>query len=87
MKPDIPLEERDELIESIKGLKEKVPSVEDFEIGIDAGGKSNSYDFALNSTFRNMADLEAYAAHPDHVKVVERIRELCESHVKVDFVV
>lgn len=77
--------ERAALADALKGLKNKIPLVKDLEVGSDVGGKSNSYDIALNSLFDNFSDVEEYAVHPNHVEVVKMVKELCESSVKVDF--
>ena len=55
------------------------------EVGLDEGRKQNSYDVCLNSVFRNMDELEKYAVHPDHLKVLEMVRELCAPTVKADY--
>ena len=79
------IEGKERLIDSLKGLKDQIPLVMELEVGTDIGGKPNSYDIALNSVFERLDDVEKYAIHPDHVKVVEMVKELCESSVKVDF--
>ena len=79
------IEGKERLIDSLKGLKDQIPLVMELEVGADVGGKPNSYDIALNSVFERFDDVEKYAIHPDHVKVVEMVKEVCESSVKVDF--
>ena len=79
--------ERAELVAALKRLQKQIPLVKELEVEPDIGGKPNSYDIVLNSVFENMDDLEAYAVHPDHVKVVERVKALCQSSVKVDYLV
>ncbi|MEE9614015.1 MAG: Dabb family protein [Thermodesulfobacteriota bacterium] len=85
MKEGTRAEEREELIEALKGLKAKVPVVKELEVGVDVGGSPRSYDLALSSTFESMEDVGVYSAHPDHIEVVGRINELCEPVVKVDY--
>ncbi len=85
MKKGLPEADRDRLVDALKGLREKVPCVRDLEVGIDVGEKHNSYDIALNSVFNSFDDVEAYAVHPEHVKVVELVKELCSTSVKVDY--
>lgn len=77
--------ERDGLANALEGLKEKIDYIRELEVGFDVAGKHNSYDLALNSTFDSFEDVEKYAVHPDHVKVVDMVKELCGSSVKVDF--
>ena len=78
-------QDRAALIDALKGLKEKIDFVKELEVGKDVGAKPNSYDIALNSVFETLDDVEKYAVHPDHVKVVNMVKALCESSVKIDF--
>ena len=84
-KGDAAEDDRKGLIEALRGLKDRISVVRELEVGEDIGGKPNSYDIALNSVFDNFEDVEAYAVHPEHVKVVDMVRERCEASVKVDF--
>ena len=79
--------EQAELVAALVKLQEQIPLVKELEVAPDIGGKPNSYDIVLNSVFGNMDDLEAYAVHPDHVKVVERVKALCQSSAKVDYTI
>lgn len=79
------IEKIHDLVRSLKNLRESIFYVYELEVGLDIGKKSNSYDIALNSVFENSDDLEAYAVHPEHVKILKKVSELCESTVKVDF--
>jgi len=55
------------------------------EVAFDVVHSENSYDMALNSVFENLEDLEKYRVHPEHVKVVEKIKRLCSSTAKIDY--
>ena len=76
--------QRKEFAKALKRLKKQIPFIKELEVGFDVAGKPNSYDIALNSVFETLDDVEEYAVHPDHVKVVEMVKTLCESSVKVD---
>ncbi len=78
-------ESRKKLVAALRDLKKSISLVKELEVGADVAGKPNSYDIALNSVFETLDDVERYAVHPDHLKVVEMVGELCESSVKVDF--
>ncbi len=84
-KKDVPTEYREGLVADLNGLKDKIPVVRSLEIGIDIGRKENSYDIALNSTFDSFDAIEEYSVHPEHIKVVEKIKELCDQTCKVDY--
>ncbi|MBI5178650.1 MAG: Dabb family protein [Nitrospinae bacterium] len=55
------------------------------EVAHDVIHAKNSYDVVLNSVFASTDDLETYRVHPEHVKVLDLIKEVCESTVKVDY--
>jgi hypothetical protein len=74
------------LTEALRALKDTTSGyMVECEVAIDEGRKSNSYDVCLNSVFRNMDELEKYAVHPEHVKVLDMVRELCAPTIKVDY--
>lgn len=77
--------EKKQLVDSLKALKGRIPLVKEIEVGLDVGGKHNSYDIALNTVFDSLDAVEEYAVHPDHQKVLAIVKDLCESTVKADF--
>ena len=76
-------------IETLKGelagLEREIDLVRRIEVAEDVGRKANSYDLALNTLFDSMEDVEKYAVHPAHLKVLDTIKRMCESTVKVDY--
>ena len=81
-------EEKTRKISQIKmgllNLKMLIKELHTIEVGINENTKEQ-YDIALTTTHRTMADLEAYAVHPDHQVVAKIIREVSESRACVDF--
>jgi len=77
--------DRESLISALEGLKNKIAEVKELKVGKDVGNKPNSYHIALDSVFETFDDVETYAIHPDHVEVVNMVKQLCESSVKVDY--
>lgn len=84
-RPGVADERKKELALDLINLKREIDLVRDVEVASDVGRKPNSYDLVLNSLFDSMEDVERYSVHPAHVKVVEKIKELCESTAKVDY--
>lgn len=84
-KPGITEEQKNKLTADLKTLKDKIPLIKRLEVGFDIGRKPNSYDLVLNTDFNTWEDVEKYSAHPDHVAVVEFIKQICEKHCKVDY--
>jgi len=69
-------------LEALKGV---VPTLIDIEIGMDLAGKEASMDMVLYSEFASMEDLDAYAGHPEHLKVVEFVKPLVCERAVVDY--
>ena len=78
-------ETKAEMKQKLEALKGVVPSLIDIEVGMDTVGSDASKDMVLYSEFNSMADLKAYAEHPEHLCVVDFVKPLvCERHV-VDY--
>jgi hypothetical protein len=76
---------RDEHLALLRSLHSVVPGIESFSVGVDTLHSPRSYDTGLVAIFRDRSVLDAYAVHPEHVKVVEFSRDICELMAKVDF--
>ncbi|HZH71166.1 MAG TPA: Dabb family protein [Mariniphaga sp.] len=74
-----------ELKESLEGLQEKITEVKFIEVGINHQINSDNFDLSLITYFETLDDLEAYRVHPEHQKVVERIRETTVDRASVDY--
>ena len=80
--------------ENIKSLKSKLEALEDiigeikfFEVGINFDNSDAAYDLALCSEFESKEDLYSYQKHPEHAKVVDFVKKVCENRVVVDYVI
>ncbi|HPF53006.1 MAG TPA: Dabb family protein [Draconibacterium sp.] len=76
---------RAELKTSLLALKEKISEVKYLEVGENYELDSKSYDLALITHFENIADLDVYRVHPEHMKVVKMVGEVTEARAAVDF--
>lgn len=74
-----------EMKQRLEALKGVVPTLIDIEIGMDVARKDASMDMVLYSEFASMDDLEAYAVHPAHLKVVEFVKPLVCARAVVDY--
>jgi hypothetical protein len=54
------------------------------ETALDVVHAHNSYDVVLNSVFKSVEDVKKYAVHPEHVKILAYIKEVCVSTTKID---
>ena len=76
---------KQELRQRLEALPAKIAEIRSFEVGLNTLESDRSMDIVLISTFDTMADLSAYAIHPDHMDVVAYVRTVCEKTVSCDF--
>lgn len=86
---DYPKEDKAKVIEELRtlleALKEKIDEVKYLEVGTNYELEAKSYDIALISHFESFEDLDVYRVHPEHLKVVERIKETTSERAAVDY--
>lgn len=71
-----------ELLESLRG---KIREIKHIEVGINITGADGSSDVVLYSEFDRTEDLNAYQKHPEHLKIVQFVKEVCEERRVVDY--
>lgn len=74
-----------EMIRQLYALKDKIPVITEIEAGRNFKEGTGAFDVALYSSFNSKEDLEKYAKHPEHLKVVEYIRSVVEQRAVVDY--
>jgi len=78
-----------EQLEDIKNQLEELPKyiaeLKHMEAGINFKDSDRAMELALISRFDTKEGLEVYATHPDHLKVVKIIKELCDYTKVVDY--
>ncbi|SFM42739.1 Dabb family protein [Thermodesulforhabdus norvegica] len=76
-------------IEKLESMLDRLPSVipeiKGYLFGRDVVKSERSYDFALDSDFEDLDALKRYQQHPEHLKVLEHVKSICESILAVDF--
>lgn len=89
LKKDFSEIEKKQIIEELKdkllALKDKIGELKHIEAGGNYELPAKSYDLALITRFKSIADLDVYRVHPDHLKVFERIKETTCERAAVDF--
>jgi len=84
-KESVPPAERAALLEAIRGLRAKVPSLRSLELGENISpARAQGYTHVLLETFDDRDGLALYAAHPEHVPVLARIRDAASQLLAVD---
>ena len=82
---DIEQEVCEEHVALLRGLAATVPSIVSLSVGFDVVHLPRSYDTGLVAVFHDLAGLESYTVHPDHVRVAELGRNISEHVASVDF--
>jgi len=70
----------------LEKLESSIDVLKSIEIGINFTDSERAMDLSLYSTFESEADLKTYATHPEHLKVVELIREVTQESKVVDYI-
>jgi hypothetical protein len=73
--------------EMLEALLETVPSLKSIEIGINFSEEARAMDMSLYSEFEDKEGLEAYAVHPEHLKVVAFIKSVATASKVSDYIV
>lgn len=69
------------------GLRGKVPGMLHLEIGVDSSGVDYACDVVLYSEFASQEALDAYAVHPEHLRLRDALAGLRIARHQVDYMV
>ena len=72
---------------AFEALRDKIPGLLHIEIGVDRSGVDYACDVVLYSEFESQAALDAYAVHPEHLRVRQAIEGLRVARHQVDYAV
>lgn len=75
-----------EVSKSLNALREVVPTLKSMEVGVNFTLSERAFDLSLYSTFNTKEDLAAYASHPEHLKVLEFIKDVTDESKVVDYI-
>jgi quinol monooxygenase YgiN len=73
------------IIDTLLPLKEKIPEIKFYELGMNFANKTTAFDIALISHFANRDDLDKYRNHPEHIKAAEKIKQYIAETASVDY--
>ena len=68
-----------------EGLRGRIPGMLHLEVGVDASRVSYACDVVLYSEFDSQQSLDAYATHPEHLRVREELGDLRIARHQVDY--
>jgi hypothetical protein len=78
-------EDVEDLVSSIRALRDEVPSTVDLSVGEDFSGRSGGYTHAIFARFEDTAGLQEYMEHPAHLDVVEKLDATTTGRIVVDY--
>lgn len=71
--------------ELLLSLLEKVPTLKLIEVGENFANEERAMDLSIITHFDSVEDLQIYAIHPEHLKVVDFIKQVVEYSKVVDY--
>lgn len=71
--------------EQLEALPGRIPGLLSLEVGIDVFAANPACEVVLYSTFATRADLDVYQGHPEHLKVVEFVKQVVASRGVLDY--
>lgn len=74
-----------QLQSSFASLRGRIPGLLHIEVGIDTSRVDYACDVVLYSEFESQAALDAYASHPEHLRVKHELGDLRTARYQVDF--
>jgi len=71
-----------QMLENLMGA---VPSLRSIDVGVNFAQEARAMDLSIITSFEGREGLAAYAIHPEHLKVVDFIKEVVEYSKVVDY--
>ena len=71
-----------QMLENLMGT---VPTLKSMDVGLNFSTEERAMDLSIITTFENKEGLDAYAVHPEHLKVVDFIKTVVEYSKVVDY--
>lgn len=70
---------------AFESLRGRIEGLSHIEVGVDVSGVDYACDVVLVSEFSDHAALEAYASHPEHLRVRQELADLRIARFQVDY--
>jgi antibiotic biosynthesis monooxygenase (ABM) superfamily enzyme len=74
-----------EFMQRLTALEKSVPSLKSMEVEKNINTKPSAYHLVLTAVFDDEDGLNAYRTHPDHVKILDRMKETVDAVASVDY--
>jgi hypothetical protein len=69
----------------LENLMGAVPSLRSIDVGVNFAEEERAMDLSIITSFDSKESLDAYAVHPEHLKVVDFIKTVVEYSKVVDY--
>jgi hypothetical protein len=73
------------LVRSFHSLRGRVPGLLHLEVGVDTSCVDYAFDVVLYSEFASQSALDAYATHPEHLRVKRELGDIRVARHQVDY--
>ncbi|MEX3947364.1 Dabb family protein [Paraburkholderia sp. EG287A] len=71
---------------AFESLSGKIPGLTKLEVGLDVSAVDYACDVVLYTEFDCQASLEAYASHPEHLRVKQVLGDVRVARYQVDYI-
>jgi len=86
LRPDAPADAAQQIVDALRDLPQKVPSIRDYQVGIDLGWGPDNATVAATAVFDDEAGYLEYRDHPAHREVIEKyIAPVRQSRAGIQF--
>ena len=75
----------EQLRRSFESLRGRIPGLLHLDIGVDTSRVDYACDVVLYSEFESQAALDAYASHPEHLRVKRELGDMRIARHQVDY--
>lgn len=76
---------RSKVKSAFEGLRGRIDGLTHVEVGVDVSDVDYACDVVLVSEFADRGALEAYASHPEHLRVRQELADLRIARFQVDY--
>lgn len=73
--------------QAFEGLRGRIVGLRSLEVGLDVSEVDYAFDIVLVTEFDSASHLQAYATHPDHLRVRDELINIRIARHQVDYVV
>jgi hypothetical protein len=84
--PELKKESAELVKTAFESLSGKIPGLTKLEVGLDVSAVEYACDVVLYTEFENQESLDAYASHPEHLRVKQVVGDVRIARHQVDYV-